>query len=123
MKPDNVTNAMLDTFNETADTALGSEREIIAAAFNAVASDDEPITAEWLVKMGYECEPLRPIEEGGVLMRHVAGGVYLISEKRDSMAMIIQDGDSGHYVEMPFVKTIGQLRCLRAGLGIGEVQS
>lgn len=84
-------------------------------------SDDSPITAEWLVKMGYECEPLRPIEEGGVLMRHIAGGVYLISEVRPAMAMILQDGQSGHYVEMPFVKTIGQLRALHAGLGIGEV--
>lgn len=106
MTPDDVTNAMLDTFGETADTALGSEQEIIAAAWNAVVSDPEPITAEWLLANGYKRYRDYDVYQLDRLQVWMPGGPTVYCNKS----------------KVP-TKTIGQLRALHAGLGIGEVQS
>ena len=65
MKADQVTDAMVERFlvlTGTSCTCEASSEEIfaykesIAAAYNAVVADNEPITAEWLVSLGFvEC--------------------------------------------------------------------
>lgn len=100
MNPDDVTSKMVENTCE----AVGI-KEIIAAAFNAVVSDDSPITAEWLVKNGYGC--YRPY------------GVYVLDDLN-----VWMNGVAAVYLNDNLLptKTIGQLRALHAGLGIGVVK-
>lgn len=113
MKPDDVTSDMLYQLWTAADLGQDGEstpKEIIAAAWNAVVSDAEPITAEWLVANGWKegkllysldiCEELRLCWDGETIAIRKACLTFVLP-----------------------TKTIGQLRALHAGLGIGEVQS
>lgn len=115
MKPEEVT----DAINEDVCHSVGMyawdgvcQKEIIAAAFNAVVSDAEPITAEWLLANGYF------YHEHGVSAFcgcYMLGGHYgLYIEIREEAIVYIHGSRTD-------TKTIGQLRALHAGLGIGEV--
>lgn len=115
MKPDDVTSKMVEHFEDDAGESYGwehlSKKEIIAAAFNAVISDDSPITAEWLMENGY-----RKDEKTSLLIRDVSDQIFLDWDYYD---ISINNGFDG--IELVSVRTIGQLRALHAGLGIGEV--
>lgn len=108
MKPDDVTDAMALSFREglpRMSLQHTPTTEIIAAAFNAVTSDDSPITAEWLLANGYK--------------RYRAYDVYEL----DRIRVWMPGGPTVYYNDSKVpTETIGQLRALHAGLGIGEVE-
>lgn len=112
MKPTDVT----DEINEAVCEAVGhygwdgvNQKEIIAAAVNAVLGDPTPITAERLVANGWG-------RNGNTYERRVHGGQYIYW---DGFGVLIDDIDDG-VSELPSVKTIGQLRALEIGLGIKQ---
>lgn len=108
MKPDDVTSKMVE---ETC-KAVGI-KEIIAAAFNAVVSDDSPITAEWLMENGYANSELFPY-----IYKRIFGKLVVYFETDLCRLTIVYTFDT---MVLPYTETIGQLRALHAGLGIEEV--
>ncbi len=111
MKPWDVTDAMAEEMRKTHCVAW-KFKDIIAASFNIVVSDDSPITAEWLVKMGYE----RSYTFKDSFYHMEARQLRIWFGSKGSVQVAIGE------TTLP-TKTIGQLRALHAGLGIGEVGS
>lgn len=110
MKPTDVTDEMLDSFLDNAKDGALVDKEIIAASVNAVLGDSTPITAERLVSRGYQ--------------RSLAFESYDLSDP-DGVSIIwntaeVSIFDGFDSVEVPSVKTIGQLRALEIGLGIKQ---
>lgn len=109
MKPDDVTDAMAEEMRKTYLYAWNF-KDTIAASFNIVVSDAETITAEALVKMGWEYS-----ERSGYYLHTKAHRLCWFEGQ-------IRLNDGFDVIYLNHTKTIGQLRALHAGLGIGEVQ-
>lgn len=114
MKPADVTDEMVERVRDSVDLGDDSEsspKEIIAASVNAYLGDPTPITAELLVARGWT-------KHGDTLEKRVSDDQYMFW---DGFDMYIDD-EGDDIVELPSVKTIGQLRALEIGLGIEPCQ-
>lgn len=117
MKPEDVTTEMERVyFGDVYSKRDRTLKEEIAAAFNAVANDAEPITAERLLENGYVAEADAYYRERVAYYREIEPGTRIGWDGVD-VAIVNIDGAT-----ILLTKTIGQLRALHAGLGIGEVK-
>ena len=123
MKASEVTKAMLDAFDDGIDTSLDSEQKIIAAAVNAYLGDDTPITFALLKERGYTVDDV-----GWIGIPSDAGegspAIDFEYEEDRSIGCCYVSSDRSRVncncIELPHIKTIGQLRALEIGLGLRD---
>lgn len=98
---------------------------MIAAAFNAVVSAAEPITADRLLKIGWVQDPVN----GECVISSAIVAIGIVPKK--PLALFYKGKlsvyqNQSHYecngdcIELRHTKTIGQLRALEIGLGITQ---
>lgn len=113
MKPIDIPNKLIklvaeEIDSEPSDWGVIDPRDIIASVFNTITTYDEPITASWLYKNEYE-----PNYEGDPAFTHTRFTPLRIFINRNVTVFL-----HNHPLH---TKTIGQLLCLHAALGINPL--